>query len=51
MRLIMSMHSELHGSVALQWSICQDSLSRYVEKLHDICELLKETTRLCSTQN
>ena len=49
MRLIMSVQSELHGLAALQWSICQDSLSRYVQKLHDISELLKETTRLCST--
>ncbi|KAG4385149.1 hypothetical protein GLYMA_12G039666v4 [Glycine max] len=28
MRLIMSVQSELHGLAALQWSICQDSLSR-----------------------
>ena len=51
MRLIMSVQSELHGLAALQWSICQDSLSRYCQKLHDISKVLKETTRLCSTQN
>jgi len=34
MRLIMSLQSELHGLAALQWSICQDSLSRYDQKLH-----------------
>lgn len=50
MRLIMSLQSELHGLAALQWSICQDSLSRYVQKLH-IPKLLIGTTKLCSTQN
>jgi len=48
MRLIMSLQSELHGLAALQWSICQDSLSRYVQKLH-IPKLLMGTRKLYST--
>ncbi|WVZ02511.1 hypothetical protein V8G54_023317 [Vigna mungo] len=41
----LTFESELHGLAALQWSICQDSLSRYVQKLH-IPKLLMGTTKL-----
>lgn len=33
MRLNMCVQSELHGLAALQWSICLDSLNRYVSKV------------------
>jgi hypothetical protein len=41
--------SELHGLAALQWAICQDSLSRYVCKALDISKIRMESTMLCST--
>lgn len=36
MRLNMSVQSELHGLAALQWSICLDSLCRYICNVLDI---------------
>lgn len=50
MRLNMSVQSELHGLAALQWSICLDSLNRYVQKLQAMPELIMGPTRLCSTR-
>jgi hypothetical protein len=46
---VCALQSELHGLAALQWSICQDSLSRYVCKVLDISKILIESTMLCST--
>jgi hypothetical protein len=45
----MFVQSELHGLAALQWAICQDSLSRYVCKALDISKIRMESTMLCST--
>lgn len=46
---VCELQSELHGLAALQWSICQDSLSRYVCKVLvlDIYKILMESTMLC----
>jgi hypothetical protein len=35
----MFVQSELHGLAALQWAICQDSLSRYVCKALEISKI------------